>query len=475
MPQTMFYDDDVSEATETMSYISQGGGRPVAPTWYLAVAFDCARPLAPPSRISLDGVEEVVVGRGVERRWEREENGRRLRLDLPDRWMSGVHFRLVREGAHHWQLRDEGSKNGTLVGGTTVSTCLVEDGALIESGATMMVLRRLATQRPPADVQASDAEPPVLRTLHAPLEQTYELLVQVARSTVPLLITGETGTGKELVARAVHSLSGRRGQFVAVNCGALPANLIEGELFGARKGAYSGAVEDRPGLIRTASGGTLFLDEIAELPLSSQATLLRVLQEGEVLALGATQPIKVDLRIVAATHQDLADLASKGLFRQDLFGRLRGHIVALPPLRARREDLGLLVAAIMAKIDSGGDSRSFQRAAARALFKYDWGLNIRELEHMLRTAVAVAPQGEIGLEHFPDLTRERPAASRNLVTQPLSEAAPPRPVDPRAHLVALLERHAGNVSAVARDLQTSRSHVRRLAARYQLDLENYRR
>jgi DNA-binding NtrC family response regulator len=470
----MLYDDDVTEATETMSYISPGTHRQHAPVWYLVVAFDCMRPLASPSRISLDGVEEIIVGRGSERRWEREDGGRRLRLDLPDRWMSGVHFRLVREGAAHWQLTDEGSKNGTLVAGTTVSTCLVEDGALIESGATMMVLRRVTGVRPPADVRASDAEPPVLRTLHAPLEQTYDLLVQVARANVPLLVTGETGTGKELVARAIHSLSGRRGQFLAVNCGALPPNLIEGELFGAKKGAYSGAVEDRPGLIRTASGGTLFLDEIAELPLSSQATLLRVLQEGEVLSLGATQPIKVDLRVVAATHQDIVDLAAKGSFRQDLLGRLRGHIVSLPPLRARREDLGLLIGAILSKIEPGIDGRTFQRAAARALFRYDWPLNVRELEHLMRTAVAVSRQGELGLEHLPDLTREQSSNSRSQST-PLGEPPPPRPADPKAHLVALLERHSGNVSAVARDLQTSRSHVRRLAARYAVDLEAFRK
>jgi len=469
----MFYDDDVTEATETMSYISQGTHRQHAPAWYLVVAFDCMRPLAPPSRIALDGVEEIIVGRGAERRWEREENGRRLRLDLPDRWMSGVHFRLVREGQVHWQLTDEGSKNGTLVAGTTVSTCLVEDGALIESGATMMVLRRIAGVRPPADVRASDAEPPVLRTLHAPLEQTYDLLVQVARSTVPLLVTGETGTGKELVARAIHSLSGRKGQFLAVNCGALPPNLIEGELFGAKKGAYSGAVEDRPGLIRTASGGTLFLDEIAELPLSSQATLLRVLQEGEVLSLGATAPVKVDLRIVAATHQDIVDLAAKGSFRQDLLGRLRGHIVGLPPLRARREDLGLLIAAILSRIEPNAEGRTFQRAAARALFRYEWPLNVRELEHLLRTGVAVARAGELGLEHLPDLTREHPTG--RAPTAPAGEPAPPRPADPKQHLVSLLERHAGNVSAVARDLQTSRSHVRRLAARYAVDLEMFRK
>jgi DNA-binding NtrC family response regulator len=470
----MFYDDDVTEATETMSYISPGSHRQHAPAWYLVVAFDCMRPLAPPSRISLDGVEEIIVGRGAERRWEREENGRRLRLDLPDRWMSGVHFRLVREGAAHWQLTDEGSKNGTLVAGTTVSTCLVEDGALIESGATMMVLRRITGVRPPGDVRASDAEPPVLRTLHAPLEQTYDLLVQVARSTVPLLVTGETGTGKELVARAIHSLSGRKGQFLAVNCGALPPNLIEGELFGSKKGAYSGAVEDRQGLVRAASGGTLFLDEIAELPLQSQATLLRVLQEGEVLAIGATAPVKVDLRVVAATHQDLPDLAAKGQFRQDLLARVKGHIVALPPLRSRREDLGLLIGALLARIEPNGEGRTFQRAAARALFRYEFRENVRELEHLLRTGVAVARVGELGLEHLPDLTREQTNNTRPS-SAPAGEPAAPRPADPKAHLVALLERHSGNVSAVARDLQTSRSHVRRLAARYAVDLEAFRK
>ena len=154
-----------------------------------------------------------------------------------------------------------------------------------------------------------------------------------ARSQVPVLVSGETGTGKELIASAIHQLSGRPGPFVAVNCGAIAPNLVESELFGYRKGAFSGALEDRPGLVRSSEHGTLLLDEIGDLPLAAQAALLRVLQESEVLPVGGTRPVKVDLRVVAATHRDLGALAAQDRFRRDLLARLDGARIMLPALR----------------------------------------------------------------------------------------------------------------------------------------------
>src|SRR6185295_15519822 len=168
------------------------------------------------------------------------------------------------------------------------------------------------------------------------------LLTRLAPSRLPILVRGESGSGKELAARTIHALSKRRGPLVSVNCGALPAALAEAELFGARRGAFSGAVEDRPGLVRTADGGTLFLDEIADLPLPAQAALLRFVQEGEVRSLGAHHTAKVDVRIIAATHRDLDAMISKETFRPDLVARLRGHALAMPALRERREDLGVI-------------------------------------------------------------------------------------------------------------------------------------
>jgi transcriptional regulator with PAS, ATPase and Fis domain len=172
-------------------------------------------------------------------------------------------------------------------------------------------------------------------------------VLRIAPSSVPLLVRGETGTGKELMARAIHEASERRGAFVPVNCGALPRDLLESELFGHRRGAFTGASGDRSGLVRRAHRGTLFLDEIAELPPDSQVALLRVLQEGEVRPVGACEEITVDVRIVAATHQDLRERIASGRFREDLYARIAGFEITMPPLRERREDLGMLIATLL--------------------------------------------------------------------------------------------------------------------------------
>ena len=254
------------------------------------------------------------------------------------------------------------------------------------------------------------------------------------------MLGGETGTGKELTARAVHDLSGRAGPFVAVNCGALPEALVESELFGARKGAFSGATEDRPGLVRAAHRGTLFLDEIAELPLGSQAELLRVLQEGEVMPLGATQPVAVDLRVVAATHR----LAARA-------GRARAASAPTstpgwpaPPSRCRRCASGARTSASWSRpllqraaAARHADAVRFEREAARALFLHRWPLNVRELEQALRAALALAGRRP---------HRAGPPAGGG------ARAAGRAGGDPalRDQLVRLLAEHGGNISAVAR-------------------------
>jgi len=181
------------------------------------------------------------------------------------------------------------------------------------------------------------------------------------------VIRGHSGTGKEVLARAVHELSGRRGRFVAVNCGGLVESLVQSELFGYRRGAFSGATEDRPGVIRTANAGTLFLDEIGDMPSSSQAVLLRVLQEREVKPLGATEPIAVDIRVMSATHCDLEGLIAAGDFRADLYARLSGFEFRLPPLGERREDIGLLTARLLERAVPGVQLE-LSPDAARALF-----------------------------------------------------------------------------------------------------------
>jgi DNA-binding NtrC family response regulator len=420
--------------------------------WVLVVAMDCQALELAPERVSLAGMKQLSIGRGAERKLA--TNGSQGRLDLADRWISLNHARLVRNG-DRWTLEDEGSRNGSRVNGERVERQEVVDGDVLECGGTYLVLRR--TDRPLVERGPLGARPEALRTMSPGLDHELDVLRKVARSPIPVLILGESGTGKEGMAKAIHALSGRDGPIVAVNCGAIPATLIESELFGSRKGAFSGA-EERAGLIRSADGGTLFLDEVGELPLASQAALLRVLQEKQLMPLGGTRAVPVDVRVVAATNRPPADLADEGKFRRDLYARLRGYELRLPPLRERREDLGLLVAALVQRHDPGGGPRALSRAAASALFAHDWPLNIRELEQALSAALTVAGS-EIDVEHLP---------------RPVLEGTTPRPASAmgRDRLIALIHRHGGNLSAVARELATSRSQLYRLLTRHAIGSED---
>ena len=321
----------------------------------------------------------------------------------------------------------------------------------------------------PADCLPHEIDRTALTTL-SPFHATELLrLADVAPSQVSLLIRGDTGTGKEVAARAVHALSRRRGPFVAVNCGALPENLIESELFGARKGAFSGASEEREGLVRSAHRGTLFLDEIAELSASSQVALLRVLQERQVVPVGGTRPVNVDVRFIAATHQDLEARIADGRFREDLYARVTGFEITLPPLRRRREDLGLLVAAILAETaPRRAECVRLSRRAARALLEYSWPRNIRELSNALQSALLVAKSGLIDLEHLPA------PVQATIRTEPRSLDMR-QPDALRAMLMDLLGRHEGNVAAVARALGKKRQQIHRWNRQLGIDPDEYRR
>ena len=284
---------------------------------------------------------------------------------------------------------------------------------------------------------------------------------------------GETGTGKELLARGAHELSGRSGAFVAVNCGALPTGLVESQLFGHVKGAFSGAVRDEPGFFRAADGGTLFLDEIADLPSASQAALLRALQEREVMPVGATRPAKVDLRVVAATHQPLEAMIERGGFRRDLLARLAGFTLELPPLRARRMDLGLLVASLLRRLaPDRADSVMLTPAAGQALFRHDWPLNTRELEQCLARALALAGDEPIDLHHLPaTVTAPRGAAPAG----PSPDARfSERDARLRLELLEELARHQGNLADVARAMGKARMQVHRWCRRFGIDPNLYR-
>jgi two-component system response regulator PilR (NtrC family) len=234
-----------------------------------------------------------------------------------------------------------------------------------------------------------------------PLAQVREMIAKLARTQAPVYISGESGSGKELAARLVHDNGARREQaFVPVNCGAIPETLMESEFFGYKKGAFTGAAEDREGFFQAASGGTLFLDEVADLPLPMQVKLLRAIQEKRVRKVGATQEDPVDVRVICATHQNLGELVAAGRFRQDLFYRLNVIELVMPPLRDCREDIPLISAAILARLaaQAGGAPARLAPRALEALARYDFPGNIRELENILERAVALSGAEEIGAE-----------------------------------------------------------------------------
>jgi transcriptional regulator with PAS, ATPase and Fis domain len=451
------------------------GSGPVQPQLFLVLQAD--QPLAPTARYGLGHVEAVNIGRGPREATRAEEASvRRLDLRVPDRWMSGTHATLTRV-LGRFVLEDRGSKNGTILNGTPTTRAELQDGDVFELGHTFFVYRDAVATDPdePEDLLATDlrAAAPGLVTLQSPLRRQFRMLGQVAASTVAVVIRGDSGTGKELCARAVHKLSGRSGAFVAINCGALPDTLVESELFGYKKGAFSGANEDRPGLIRSGDRGTVFLDEIGDLPLPAQAAFLRALQEQEVVPVGGTKPVPVDFRLCAATHRDLDKLAQRGEFRGDLLARISGFTITLPPLRERREDLGLIVGTLLRRLHpERAESVTFSCEAARALFAHEWPLNVRELEKSLQAAVVLAADEPVAVWHLPESVRAAAldGSSSGGKEKPLSEED--RAL--RADLEARFREHKGNISAVARAMGKARMQIQRWVKRLGLDPESYR-
>jgi transcriptional regulator with PAS, ATPase and Fis domain len=429
-------------------------------------------------RIALDGVDEVVIGRAEARSITRARTGGRtvVRVGVPDKRMSSAHARIVL-GDGRIALEDLDSTNGVTFDGDRVRHAALVDGAQFELGQSLFLFREL-TERPSwrttdLDLERAPAQPPGLTTLDPIHATKLDRLKRVAASAVSILLLGETGTGKEVLARAIHALSQRPGPFVAINCGAIPAPLVESILFGHVKGAFSGATRDELGLVRSAQFGTLFLDEIGDLPLASQGSLLRVLQEGEVTPVGATRPAKVDLRIVSATHRGLDDLMERGDFRRDLYARLAGFAHSLPPMRERRADFGLLVAALLGspKI-KGGDALRFRADAARAMLRYDWPLNVRELEQCLLTSSVLADDGVVSLDCLPPALLEG-------ATAPPSSSAPDSANDEhdeaiRRELLLRLAETRGNMSEVARAMGKARQQVQRWAKRFGIAPEAFR-
>jgi len=402
----------------------------------LVVVMECDRPSA--------GAFVAPIGTGlrVGRGSERELGSGRV--ELPDTHLSREHFDVTREGTR-FRITDRGSRNHTLVLEKAITGLgtseVIEPGTLFRAGHTFFTC--LADVTP-----ALDGTPWPYLTTNADFAHNLGKLERIAQSPLPVLLLGETGTGKEVLAQALHQRSKRRGSFVPVNCGALPTELAASLLFGHRKGAFSGATTDELGFIRTADGGTLFLDEIGDLPPAAQSTLLRVLQEREVTPVGAFHGVPVDVRIVSATHKPLADHVKSGSFRADLFARLRGFSFTIPPLRERAFDVGELIGRMAPA------AMTFKPDAAYALLRHEWPLNVRELKQAIDVA-AVLADGAVRSADLPET-----------IASPESPNLDEEDTSLREELVRRLAETDRNVSQIARDMGKARQQIQRWIKRF---------
>jgi transcriptional regulator of acetoin/glycerol metabolism len=377
-------------------------------------------------------------------------------------------------------LRDLDSRNGIHVNGHQVRSAALARDDVIRVGGWIGVV----TAAPGA---FGEVAPGLWGG--AALATAVEPLRRSAASDLPIVLEGETGTGKEVVARAVHAWSGRSGPFIAVNCGALPEALAEGELFGYRKGAFTGADRASPGLFRSAAGGTLLLDEISDLALALQPKLLRVLEQREVHPLGEARPVPVDVRIIVAGQQPLMDAAREGRFRGDLLARVDGITARLPPLRRRREDVPALFSQLFKQLGHGWVP-SVESDLVERLCAHDWPFNVREMVLLVRRLVTLfGGESTLRAEHLP----ERVGVPGGGL--PLPGSIPPRPARPLAPsspstpsalafdgepvdlpaLIVALRASGGNVARAAAMLGISRQRAYRLMEGQSVDLEALRK
>ena len=416
------------------------GRRGLAPVATLRVLFSSDRIVEGDVRVVEPG--DTALGRGA----------------FPDdAAMSRAHAVITRKGAQV-SVRDARSHNGTFHNGEPIEAGVLADGDVLRLGDTL-----LHFCLEPAEL---DAWPlPGLRGDSPAIRCAREALSRAAGSDAVLVLLGETGTGKGAAACAVHATSGRRGSFVQVNAAAVPESVAESAFFGHRAGAFTGARADAPGYFRAADGGTLFIDEIGDLPAALQPKLLHAIEEGAVTPLGATTPIRTDVRIVTATNVDLVQAVRTGRFRADLYARIAGTTVALPPLRHRREDILPLLAEHLAGL------APLSVDLAERLVLHDWRFNVRELLRVAEDlAVARPVEGRLPVEAVED--RLSQFADREEGGEEPSPAPAGSPS--RQALEALLEAHHGVVSNIARATGRSTKQVYRWLARHGLDPEAYR-
>jgi len=378
-------------------------------------------------------------------------------LRVMDRQVSRTHFELEPREDGLW-VRDLGSLNGTFIDQIRVERARVPAGSAIRAGSLTFTLQRPEARK--VDLWPTDRLGALVGRSTS-MRALFMRLVEFAKASAPVLITGETGTGKELVARALHEYSPRRaGPFGVVDCGALPETLLQAELFGHVKGAFTGATANRDGAAAAAAGGTLFLDEIGELPPDMQPKLLRLIEEGTVRRVGESQYRTVDVRVVAATHRDLQARVADGSFREDLYYRLAVLPIELPPLRARLEDLDLLLAEIL-------PGKPLDAATLSALKGYRWPGNVRELRTWAQRARLVGNKEALAMlrsgqqEHggLPAVSTATPfKQERERWLEHLE----------REYVTALMKKHDRNITQVADEAGLDRSYVHRLIKKHGL-------
>jgi len=364
------------------------------------------------------------------------------------------------------EIVDLGSRNGIRVNGRQVPSAPLSAGDVVRVGGWVAVV----TDAPGAfrEIAPGLFGGAALQAALAPLRRA-------AASDLPVILEGETGTGKEVVTRAIHAWSRRAGPLVAVNCAALPASLAEGELFGYRRGAFTGAERPSVGLFRSADGGTLLLDEISELPLPLQAKLLRVLEQKEVQGLGEPRPVPVDVRVVVAGQPSLVEEARQGRFRPDLLARLDGVTVRLPPLRQRREDVPGLFSHLLKELGQG-QAPAVEHDLIERLCLHDWPFNVRELVLLVRRLIVLhEPTRTLRAADLPERMSALPLPAKGplAAASPAGGHAPAEPVDLPA-LVAALRAAGGNVARAAATLGITRQRAYRLMEGKAVDLEALR-
>ncbi len=399
---------------------------------------------------------------------------------IDDHAVSRLHARIVhRDG--RWTLHDLSSRNGTFLNDLRVMEAALAHGDRVRIGNALFkfVVRGATRHRGrridgsvTADTDAEDAMGALIAGLvgGCSMRELARESRHAARSGLPVLVCGETGTGKEIIARALHDLSERPGRFVSVNCAAIPSHLVESELFGVQRGAFTGAHRDRVGFFERADRGTLFLDEIGDMPLEAQAKLLRTLESGEVAPLGGVSLRHVDIRLVCATHRSLHDLVARGAFRDDLYARIHGCVLSLPPLRERKEDLYALVLHFAA--EAGRPDVRPNMGFMAALCAYDWPRNVRELKMLVQRAVSRCEGRELSADLVSGLVSDPPAGPAVRENEARSAVVSDDPSGDE--LRVLLTQHGGNVSSVARALGKHRKQVQRWIARYGLDPSQFR-